>query len=451
MKKFLTLKIWHLQRHNGSLTDCDAKAYYDCIVPILLYLSYYKAGLPHSAWLWLYHCLINMQYHIVATHGVTQSSSSSTDDHQLYGVGQGATDTPSGWLLVSTILSRYYDSKAIGCTLYDQSKSLSLKWTHIIFLDDTYLIHSTEDPQAPLTDIEHVVQHDSSLWNTGLHITRGKLEGSKSKYLVLYWTYSTNGIPKLKTIDNNNKPVHLHLFGQPQEQLTRIRHDLDENQFKSLGTYISGCLTDQYEYEVAQKKILCFKKFLLACPLKPREVHIAYNQCLIPSVLYGALVQSFDISSCEKLHRTLLPTLLPKLGFPGTFPCPLAFGPIESGGIGLHDFNAYLLSTKIQYLLRHLRANTQIGHLLLIILQWAQLQSGIGQSILQWTKPLPYLESTWLSHIQEDLWQISGTRYIPQLLIEPLQRENDAYIMEHIIQDSSLTPTKIHKQQNDTK
>ena len=177
-----------------------------------------------------------------------------------------------------------------------------------MFVDDTYLIHSTDDPQAPLTDIEHVVQHDSSLWNTGLHITGGKLEGSKSKYLVLYWTFSTNGIPKLKTLDNNNNnPVHLHLFGQPQEQLKRIRHDLDENQFNSLGTYTS-----------------------------------------------------------------------------------------------------------------------------------------IGHSILQWTTPLPYLESKWLCHIREGLWQIFGTLYIPQLQIEPLQRENDAYIMEHLLQDLSLTPTTLH-------
>ena len=105
MKKFLTLQIWHLQRHNGALTDCDAKACYDRIVPILLYLSYSKAGLPHTACLWLCQCLITMQYHIVTAHGASTSTSTSTSFHPLYGIGQGATDAPSGWLLVSTILS----------------------------------------------------------------------------------------------------------------------------------------------------------------------------------------------------------------------------------------------------------------------------------------------------------------------------------------------------------
>ena len=439
MKKYLTLQIWHLQRHNGALTDCDAKSCYDRIIPILLYLSYSKAGLLHSMYLWLCQCLINMEYHIVTAYSASSDTSTSSDTHPLYGIGQGATDAPSGWLLVSTILSRYYDSKAIGCTLVDPTGYFTLRWTHVMFVDDTYLIHSTGDPKASLSTIEQVVQHDSSTWNMGLHITGGKLEGSKSKYLVLIWTFLQNGIPALETHDNNNNPVQLHLYNQSQEQLKRIRHDINDDLFKSLGTYISGSLSDRYEYQVAQTKVQTFKKFLLSCPLTCRETRIACNQYLIPSVLYGAIVQSFDIESCEKIHRSLLPTLLPKLKFPRTFPRPLVFGPIESGGIGLHDFNAHLLSTKIQYIIKDIRAATEIGSLLLITLQWAQLQSGIGQPILQWTGPLPYLESSWLRHIRDGLWQISGAIYIPNLRVEPLQRKNDAYIMEALLQDQSLT------------
>ena len=53
MKKFHTVQIMHLCRSNGALTDCDAKACYDRIVLLVLYLSYSKAGLPHSACVWL--------------------------------------------------------------------------------------------------------------------------------------------------------------------------------------------------------------------------------------------------------------------------------------------------------------------------------------------------------------------------------------------------------------
>ena len=99
---------------------------------------------------------------------------------------------------------------------------MSLRWTHVMFVDDTYLIYSTDNPQATLLTIEGVLQHNSSHWNTGLHITRGKLEGSKSKYFVLYLIFNLNGTPSLQVYDNTNNPVRQHLYGQPQDILQRI-------------------------------------------------------------------------------------------------------------------------------------------------------------------------------------------------------------------------------------
>ena len=197
----------------------------------------------------------------------------------------------------------------------------------------------------------------------GIQDSTLNLEGSKSNYFILYWTFNDNGIPKLKAIDNTNNPVRLLLYDKPQEQLRSIRHDYDENHFKSLGTYISGSLNDDYEFHIAQSKIKTFTKFLLSCPLYPKETRIAYIQYLIPSLLYGAVVQTFSIESCERLHCSLLPTLLPKLGYPNSLPRPIVFGPIESGGLGLPDINAVLLSPKIQFILKHEHAYTDIGKL----------------------------------------------------------------------------------------
>eukprot|EP00957_Ditylum_brightwellii_P061508 4668040-Ditylum_brightwellii.AAC.1 len=45
--KVFTFDTTHFQRANFECTDCDAKACYDRIVPIILLLSYFKAGLPY--------------------------------------------------------------------------------------------------------------------------------------------------------------------------------------------------------------------------------------------------------------------------------------------------------------------------------------------------------------------------------------------------------------------
>ena len=295
-----------------------------------------------------------MKYHVVTAHGIFTKYSTSAESQPLYGIGQGATDAPTGWLLVSTILSRYYNKKATGTILRDPTGRYRTQWKHVMFVDNTYLIYSSNDPSVTLSTIEALVQQDVSHWNTGLHITGGKLEGNKSKYLILIWDYNAEGIPFLQVHDDSQNEVTINLYNNPIKQLARIPHDALISKFKSLGTYLTGGLDTKYEQQVALEKIHKFTRFLVTCPLKPNETWIAYRQYLIPSLFYGGIIQSFTISVCETMHKKLLPYLLPKLGYPTTLPRPIAFGPKESGGCGILNFNAVLLSQKIQYVIKHL-------------------------------------------------------------------------------------------------
>eukprot|EP00978_Attheya_sp_CCMP212_P034030 scaffold140589_cov66-Attheya_sp.AAC.1 len=43
--KEMTIGILHLSRCNGAIIDCDAKACYDRILPALIALVYFQAGL----------------------------------------------------------------------------------------------------------------------------------------------------------------------------------------------------------------------------------------------------------------------------------------------------------------------------------------------------------------------------------------------------------------------
>ena len=65
--KHFTLQALHLHRKNGALTDCDATACYDRVIPMLLYLCYSKAGLPHLTCMWLCKTLTQMKYHMCTT------------------------------------------------------------------------------------------------------------------------------------------------------------------------------------------------------------------------------------------------------------------------------------------------------------------------------------------------------------------------------------------------
>eukprot|EP00957_Ditylum_brightwellii_P143649 10944499-Ditylum_brightwellii.AAC.1 len=46
--KTVTFKTLHLQRANFGCADCNAKVCYDRIIPLVLLLAYFKAGLPYQ-------------------------------------------------------------------------------------------------------------------------------------------------------------------------------------------------------------------------------------------------------------------------------------------------------------------------------------------------------------------------------------------------------------------
>ena len=93
--------------------------------------------------------------------------SKSDEHHTLFGVGQGATDASTGWLLLSNILSHVYNQNAKVLLLHSPDKSIKTQWSHIMFVDDANLIHATDDNNAPIHEIRQLVQEYIQAWNEG--------------------------------------------------------------------------------------------------------------------------------------------------------------------------------------------------------------------------------------------------------------------------------------------
>ena len=120
-----------------------------------------------------------MRYHILTGHGPSNDVSEYDDKHQLFGIGQGATDASAGWLIISTFLSQVYDKLEQGCHMSSPDKLQDLHWSHIMFVDDANLIHSTKEHDPTVTKLRRLVQKEVTMWNDGLHTTGGYLNGNK--------------------------------------------------------------------------------------------------------------------------------------------------------------------------------------------------------------------------------------------------------------------------------
>eukprot|EP00957_Ditylum_brightwellii_P029282 2213422-Ditylum_brightwellii.AAC.1 len=100
LRKIFSFEIFHFQRSNFGCTDCNAKACYDQIIPLVLLLAYYKAGLPYLIGVLLITLLYNMQYYIVKAFGTAKFVNTYHLFQALFAISQGSTDGPLGWACI---------------------------------------------------------------------------------------------------------------------------------------------------------------------------------------------------------------------------------------------------------------------------------------------------------------------------------------------------------------
>ena len=209
MLKYFTLGIMHMQRRNCAITDCDARACYDRILPAVLYFTYHKMGSPVHECKWLARALVNMNYHMITTYEPSEEKSTTTIDDPILGVGQGATDAYAGWLLVSTRLTEMYNKSSYGCKLLSPHGKLHLGLSHTMFVDDAYLFHAKSTSNEPALQLQQIVQQDVQEWDSGIEATGGKLNGAKTNYVIMSWVFAPDGRPYLESDIEFNSSVHL--------------------------------------------------------------------------------------------------------------------------------------------------------------------------------------------------------------------------------------------------
>jgi hypothetical protein len=96
--------------------------------------------------------------------------------------------------------------------------------------------------------------------------------------------------------------------------------------------------------------------------------------------------------------------------------------------------------------LKSWRSESQAGTLLRIAVAWAQYALGTGTSfLLDVSTELPHMEVKWLCSLREYLHHINGKLEIDIDGILPIQRINDGYIMDFIIDSHKFSLTEIRQ------
>eukprot|EP00978_Attheya_sp_CCMP212_P024031 scaffold74841_cov31-Attheya_sp.AAC.1 len=205
--------ILHLMRKNGAITDVDASACYDRMVPALIWLGYFKAGATWNIVQLFALALLNLKYFIVTAFGISLVLANQHSDlSQLLGAGQGAADAPFAWALISTYLICAYNKQAHGCQLKDPTGTIAWKRAIDMFVDDSYLFHSLARWIGAIA-LMALIAHDISKWSKLLWTSGGAINFTKSFYTMVIWTFTADSIAKITL--NDDLPTNTVTINNP--------------------------------------------------------------------------------------------------------------------------------------------------------------------------------------------------------------------------------------------
>ena len=420
-----------LTRTAMATMDNDAKSCYDRIVATVALLASHKFGVPSEFCKTVGETLKTMQFSIRTAMGDSTQTYCHSNTTPIHGVGQGGTASPAFWLLVSSILFDCYQRQATGMTMTDPTKTITIKqWLEAIVDDTSLFTNMVHDND--LNNLVRTLEKDSQTWEKFLSASGGCLELSKCFYYVLSWTFDEKGDAVPMTLEEVNQltsPIHLQEYDKPN--ITLIASKSPTEAHKTLGVWktMDGNVREHTKVLTNRSKNLA--NIVATSGLYPYQADIALRMIYTPAMCYSLPSLSISEKALDKIQYKALESFVPALGYNKGFPRAVVFGPQEFGGMGVPHLFTEMNVSKIEYLIMHIRNNSDLGKLFRINLNWIQMHAGISVPLFESAYAIPYLDN-WFTQLHTFMLSLKIRLVIKNSYVPLMEREHDCCIMEQI-------------------
>lgn len=240
-------EISRLSRKDLAKFDNDATSCYDRILVLLGCLLSRKYGLPKNVTFVMAKTLEEAKYKLKTTLGVTASYYRHCRIYPIYGTGQGSGNSPTIWVIVSSVLFTSHADQAYGATYSTPDNKYKISLTMIGFVDDStgQVNNFNSNVQPPISRLIAKMQADVHLWNDLLWASGGDLELPKCSYHILHWKFTSNGSP---TLESGQFGIPITITSVDTTKQQNIQQKLAYTAHKTLGHYKepSGSQRRQY-------------------------------------------------------------------------------------------------------------------------------------------------------------------------------------------------------------
>ena len=441
----LTNEITRLSRKPLIKNADDATACYDRIIPGIGNLASRSHGLHRHVALVQGRTLEDVKYHLKTQLGVSEESYQHCTVTPIYGTGQGSGNSPTIWLVVSSILFRCYTKRAHGARFESPDRSVCIDLFRVGFVDDTcgYVNTFCLDVPSTPTALKELLRHDAQLWSDLLWKSGGELELLKCTYHVSHYKFAADGTPYLAC---GQVGPSIQVMTGDGTSLQTVPSRSVYNAYKTLGCYKSPSGAQTTQFQVLREKCDLHARITATSALSRIEGWTYYFSKYLTSPGYPLPVCHFTQRQLKTIEIKSLPSLIARCGFNRNTSRNILFGPPSLNGGGFRPFSTEQGVGQLQFFVKHWSQSSAINQLLRIAVAWAQINTGVGYSIFLNVVPtLPHFESKWLNSMRHFLRAIQGQLRLDVPFVPEIQRVNDSFIMDHVLERGMFSKAEVRR------
>ena len=389
-----------------------------------------KNGLPYKAGEFLIKTTQSQKFFIKTKAGISHDYYTYSSTDKLWGLGQGISWAGVCWQFTATTIDTCLKDTSYTSTFTNPDNTLSTQQFLKFFIDDTTKMCNSPGQLSLLHATQSNMQHHADI----VHATGGALALDKCNYYLINYKFDNNMNPvEMKSHEN---PGTLQIICPTSNQLITIKRLEPNEEHKILGCYICPTNSHVKQKKVLQSFILDWKSQMISSSLPPYLIIKAFKTVLSPKLTYRLSATSFSFDECDALMKPIRPLLLHSCGTHSKFPKAIMQSGSSYGGYNIPHIYDLQGIHKLKFFKFHLTILDKTGRLMLIQLQYLQMEIGISQPFLNsdYDTYAPLATPTWTKQIWEYLHKRDLQIDISRSYLLPKQRDNDMFIMDILFQ-----------------
>ena len=405
LNKRLSYDLQLTLREDAFQADNDAANCYDRIVDNVAAIATMRMGLSSRAARFMKETLVSFKHSILIGGQPSERSFSNSLLQRIHGTGQGTGWSPVIWSVVCDVIIEVMETNQPGQVFFNPTKEIKASQTIDAFVDDSNLsvnetgVREYNKKRGTNLSIEEASRQAYQAYERYLFVSGGKLALHKCRF---YWiTFLRRSKKYIFSLKAPKKFVFGEGFSTRRVRLKQL--DASEPH-KILGMWVSPTGDQEQQVKEMTGKVEKWGEKMQSWKVPPPLRVLSYRTALWPALKYPLGVCQLETGHVKKIMGPLLPILKWSNYVSEKFSTRLMYTPMMYGGYGVVDIEKANLVEQVKMMLSALRQGDNTGKKLKVLIEYHQLESGVGKSVLEQGGEVDFLlTETWVTKLVRKL------------------------------------------------